>query len=123
VHPGFKEGFSGIEGVRRQTLVLHALRGVGLVLALGLFSLPTGTFKSKPNSSKHIIIIIISISSYLIYPIRGGRYRGIYDIDLKGLLWDIGLLLNAPYKIDSMMEMSLMMICFVYSYSDKFFLF
>jgi hypothetical protein len=36
----------------------------------------------------------------------GGNYRGIYDIGLKrGLLWDIGLLLNAPYKIDSMVWM------------------
>jgi hypothetical protein len=40
--------------------------------------------------------------SYLIYPIRGGAIiGGIYDIGLKGLLGVyIGLLLNAPYKID-----------------------
>jgi hypothetical protein len=40
---------------------------------------------------------------YLSYQ-GGGDYRGIYDIGLKGALEGyIGLLLNDPYKIDSMM--------------------
>jgi hypothetical protein len=38
---------------------------------------------------------ILSILS----PIRGGDYRGIYDIGFKrGFMGYIGLLLNAPYK-------------------------
>jgi hypothetical protein len=42
-------------------------------------------------------------------------YRGIYDIGLKGAFMGyVGLLLNAPYKIDSMMEMRMMMrFCYV----------
>jgi hypothetical protein len=36
----------------------------------------------------------------------GGDYRGIYDRGLKrGFMGYIGLLLNAPYKIDSMVWM------------------
>jgi hypothetical protein len=36
----------------------------------------------------------------------GGDYRGIYDIGFKrGFMGYIGLLLNAPYKIDSMVWM------------------
>jgi hypothetical protein len=57
-----------------------------------------------------------SSSSPLSYLLSGGGgdYRGIYDIGLKGAYMGyIGLLLNAPYKIDSMMEMSLMMMSFV----------
>jgi hypothetical protein len=44
------------------------------------------------------------LSSYLIYPIRGEAIiGGIYDIGFKrGFMGYIGLLLNAPYKIDSM---------------------
>jgi hypothetical protein len=54
---------------------------------------------------RHHLILISSI-----YPIRGGGdYRGIYDIGFKrGFMGYIGLLLNAPYKIDSMVWMSLM---------------
>jgi hypothetical protein len=38
----------------------------------------------------------------------GGDYRGIYDVGLKrGFMGYIGLLLNAPYKIDSMVWMRL----------------
>jgi hypothetical protein len=56
-------------------------------------------------------LIYIHIYPIILSPIRGGGdYRGIYDIVLKRLLWDIGLLLNAPYKIDSMVWMTLMMI-------------
>jgi hypothetical protein len=44
-----------------------------------------------------------------LYPISyqgGGDYRGTYDTGLKGALEGyIGLLLNAPYKIDSMVWM------------------
>jgi hypothetical protein len=48
------------------------------------------------------ILIKASSLSYLYQ--GGGDYRGIYDIGLKGALEGyIGLLLNAPYKIDSMM--------------------
>jgi hypothetical protein len=52
-----------------------------------------------------------------IYPISfqgGGDYRGIYDIGFKrGFMGYIGLLLNAPYKIDSMVWMSLIRISFL----------
>jgi hypothetical protein len=51
-----------------------------------------------------------------LYPIsyQGGAIIGVFMIQaLKGALWGIlGLLLNAPYKIDSMMGMRLMMIYF-----------
>jgi hypothetical protein len=56
-----------------------------------------------------VITNIIPISSH--HPISyqgGGDYRGIYDIGLKGAFMGyIGLLLNAPYKIDSMVWMRL----------------
>jgi hypothetical protein len=49
---------------------------------------------------------------HTLYPISyqgGGDYRGIYDIGFKrGFMGYIGLLLNAPYKIDSMVWMRLM---------------
>jgi hypothetical protein len=53
----------------------------------------------NPSSSKHPLSPI--------YPIRGGGdYRGIYDIGFKrGFMGYRGLLLNAPYKIDSMVWM------------------
>jgi hypothetical protein len=55
-----------------------------------------------PPSSIITIYIILSILS----PIRGGDYRGIYDTGFKrGFMGYIGLLLNAPYKIDSMVWM------------------
>jgi hypothetical protein len=48
----------------------------------------------------NLIYIILSILS------GGGDYRGIYDIGFKrGFMGYIGLLLNAPYKIDSMVWM------------------
>jgi hypothetical protein len=53
-----------------------------------------------------------SISSHhTIYPIRGGGdYRGIYDTGFKrGFMGYIGLLFNAPYKIDSMVGMKMWM--------------
>jgi hypothetical protein len=60
------------------------------------------------NATNNIHISVISI-----YPISyqgGGDYRGIYDIGFKGALWGYtGLLLNAPYKIDSMVWMKMMM--------------
>jgi hypothetical protein len=45
----------------------------------------------------------------------GGDYRGIYDIGLKwAFMGYIGLLLNAPYKIDSMVWMRIwMMFCYM----------
>jgi hypothetical protein len=48
----------------------------------------------------------------------GGDYRGIYDTGFKGAFMGyIGLLLNAPYKIDSMVwmriEMSFLIVFFV----------
>jgi hypothetical protein len=63
----------------------------------------------------HNIISIIFILISSIYPIQGGGdYRGIYDIGLKrAFMGYIGLLLNAPYKIDSMMWMRLMWIGFL----------
>jgi hypothetical protein len=59
----------------------------------------------------YIINIILPISSYLIYPIRGGAIIGVFMIQAyKGAFMGyIGLLLNAPYKIDSMVWMSLWM--------------
>jgi hypothetical protein len=57
-----------------------------------------------------------------IYPIRGGRYRDTYDRGFKrGFMGYIGLLLNAPYKIDSIVWMRLVLISFVVVFS--FFLF
>jgi hypothetical protein len=59
---------------------------------------------------------ISSTSKHPLYPISirgGGDYRGIYDIGFKrGFMGYRGLLLNAPYKIDRLMWMSLMMIIF-----------
>jgi hypothetical protein len=51
----------------------------------------------------------LNLSPLSIYPIRGGGdYRGIYDIGFKrGFMGYIGLLLNAPYKIDRMVWMRL----------------
>jgi hypothetical protein len=49
----------------------------------------------ETNHHPHQLNLILSNIPYQ----GGGDYRGIYDI---------GLLLNAPYKIDSMMEMRLM---------------
>jgi hypothetical protein len=51
------------------------------------------------------IITILIILSNIPYQ-GGGDYRGIYDIGLKrGFMGYIGLLLNAPYKRDSMVWM------------------
>jgi hypothetical protein len=51
----------------------------------------------------------------------GGRYRGIYDTGFKrGFMGYIGLLLNAPYKIDSIVWMRLMWIYLNFSYLSSF---
>jgi hypothetical protein len=56
------------------------------------------------STSKLIIILIISISSYLIYPIRGGViYRGIYDIGLKGAFMGYRPFIDCPPDRDRMM--------------------
>jgi uncharacterized membrane protein len=55
-----------------------------------------------------VISIIRILSHHTISYQGGGDYRGIYDTGLKGALEGyIGLLLNAPYKIDSMVWMRL----------------
>jgi hypothetical protein len=55
--------------------------------------------------------------NHTLYPISyqgGGDYRGIYDTGLKGgFMGYIGLLLNAPYKIDSMVWMRMRMMLYV----------
>jgi hypothetical protein len=52
-----------------------------------------------PSTQKAIHISLISIILSILS--GGGDYRGIYDIGLKrGFMGYIGLLLNAPYKID-----------------------
>jgi hypothetical protein len=72
--------------------------------------------KNKKNNISEVKakIILIHIYPIILSPIRGGGdYRGIYDIGLKGALEGyIGLLLNAPYKIDRLMWMRLMMMSF-----------
>jgi hypothetical protein len=56
------------------------------------------------STSKHPLIL-----SNIPYQ-GGGDYRGIYDIGLKrAFMGYIGLLLNAPYKIDSMVWMRMLM--------------
>jgi hypothetical protein len=59
--------------------------------------------KNNHESYPHPHPIILS-------PIRGGAIiGGIYDTGLKrGFMGYIGLLLNAPYKIDRLIEMRLM---------------
>jgi hypothetical protein len=54
---------------------------------------------SRIHHQRHLNLSLLSNIPYQ----GGGDYRGIYDIGLKGALGYIGLLLNAPYKIDSMM--------------------
>jgi hypothetical protein len=61
------------------------------------------TKQNTQERHQHNLILISSI--YLSYQGRGD-YRGIYDTGLKGAFMGyIGLLLNAPYKIDSMVWM------------------
>jgi hypothetical protein len=61
------------------------------------------TIRGTDNKrTKNNIHIKASSLSYLYQ--GGGDYRGIYDTGLKrGFMGYIGLLLNAPYKRDSMM--------------------
>jgi hypothetical protein len=69
--------------------------------------------------TKYILNLIPS--SYLLS--GGGDYRGIYDIGLKrAFMGYVGLLLNAPYKIDSMVWMRMLMTFFLFV-SCFFFLF
>jgi hypothetical protein len=64
------------------------------------------------NLHSIIIINLLLILSNIPYQ-GGGDYRGIYDTGLKrGFMGYMGLLLNAPYKIDSMVWMTLMMMVF-----------
>jgi hypothetical protein len=82
------------------------------------------SFKSNILSlHSNRIISIISINlSYLSILSGGGRYRDTYDRGFKrGFMGYIGLLLNAPYKIDSIVWMRLVLISFVVVFS--FFLF
>jgi hypothetical protein len=77
--------------------------GIGGFRGFGSYSLLKLYETYTPNV--HSIISIISSSSPLSILSRGGAIiGGIYDIGLKGALEGyIGLLLNAPYKIDRMM--------------------
>jgi hypothetical protein len=67
---------------------------------------------------------IIDIHLIILSPISyqgGGDYRGIYDIGFKrGFMGYIGLLLNAPYKIDSMVWMRIGIRFLVLSLSRRY---
>jgi hypothetical protein len=72
------------------------------VLEDGSFS-PT-LVSIRNNVARRVEIYQASSPSILSLSGGGSNYRGIYDTGLKrGFMGYIGLLLNAPYKIDSMM--------------------
>jgi hypothetical protein len=81
--------------------------GIGPILGSGSYS-PLGSLEQ--SQTREIKDEIYQASSPSILSLSGGSdYRGIYDIGFKrGFMGYVGLLLNAPYKIDSMMGMRLM---------------